>query len=62
MGASPPKPVVDPVKRFARNRKVLQSPDRKGKQLPRTKTPHEQESLKRTITATSTQVGYSAAF
>ncbi len=52
MGASAPKQVIDLVERFERDRKVFQSPDYKEGQLPKAKTPHEQESLKRTIAAT----------
>ena len=33
MGASPPKPVVDLVERFERDRKVFLSPDYKEEQL-----------------------------
>ena len=33
MGATPPKPVVDLIERFERDRKVFQSPDYKEEQL-----------------------------
>jgi hypothetical protein len=51
-----PTPVTDLVERFDRDRKVFLSPDYKGEQLPNAKTPHEQESLKRTIAATDRQM------
>jgi hypothetical protein len=56
MGASPPALVADLVERFERARKVFLSPDCKEGRLPKAKTPHEQESLKRTITASDNQI------
>jgi hypothetical protein len=35
---------------------VRTSPNQRDKQLPKAKTPHEQESLKRTIAATDNQI------
>jgi hypothetical protein len=35
---------------------VRTSPNQRDKQLPKAKTPHEQESLKRTIAATDAQI------
>jgi hypothetical protein len=56
MGASPPALVADLVERFSRDRKVFLSSDYKEEQLRKAKTPHEQESLKRTTAATDNQI------
>ena len=66
MGASAPKPVVDRVERCGsrarphghsdRDRKVFLSGDYKEEQLPKAKTPHEQESIQRQIAATDKQI------
>ena len=72
MGTSPPQPVVarktgtvpdcgrvraaGDCPQFSADRKVFLSPDRKKGRLPKTKTPHEQESLKRTMQATDWQI------
>jgi hypothetical protein len=56
MGASAPKQVIDLVERFERGRKAFLPPDFNEEQLPMAKTPHEQESLKRTIAATDNQI------
>jgi hypothetical protein len=72
MGTSPPQPVVarktgtvpdcgrvraaGDCPEFSAARKVFLSPDRKEGRLPKAKTPHEQESLKRTIAATDQQI------
>ncbi|MBM3330529.1 hypothetical protein FJY68_01600 [candidate division WOR-3 bacterium] len=56
MGASPPALVADLVEHFSRDREVFQSLDDKDEQLPKAKTPQEQESLKRTIEATDNQI------
>jgi len=54
------KPASDAVKRlvdrFDLSRKVFLSPDYREERLPKAKTPHEQESLKRTIAATDNQI------
>ncbi len=44
------------VERFDRDRKVFLSPDYKEERLSRAKTPHEQESLKRTVEVTDNQI------
>jgi|GEM_PF-1904856 len=56
MGTSAPKPVVDVVERFSRDRKVFQSLGHEEEQLPEAGTPHERESLMRTIAATDSQI------
>jgi len=44
------------VERFDRDRTAFLSPDYKEERSPKAKTPHEQESLKRTIAATDNQI------
>jgi hypothetical protein len=56
MGTSPPKPVVELVERPKRNRKSFLSLDHEEEQLPEAGTPHERESLMRTIAATDSQI------
>ena len=56
MGTPAPDAVKRLVDRFDQDRKVFLSGDYKEEQLPKAKTPHEQESLKRTIVATDTQI------
>ena len=65
--AAPPDSVKRLVDRFdqdrkacpERSRRVFLSGDYKEEQLPKAKTPHEQESLQRQIAATDKQIGAS---
>ena len=52
MGASSPALVADPVERFSRDRKVLLSPDHREEQLPKARTLHEHEPIRRQTAAT----------
>jgi hypothetical protein len=52
MGTPAPDAVKRPVERFDRDRKDFLSGDYKEEQLPKAKTPHEQESFQRQIAAT----------
>jgi len=52
MGTPAPDSVKRLVDRFDQDRKVFPSGDCKAEQLPKAKTPHEQESLQRQIAAT----------
>ena len=44
------------VDRFDHDRDIFLSADYKEEQLPKAKTPHEQESLKRQVAATDKQI------
>jgi hypothetical protein len=56
MSMSAPDAVKRLVDRFDQDRKVFLSNDHKEEQLPRAKTPHEQESLQRQIAAADTHI------
>ena len=53
---TPPDALLRLVDRSSQDHKVFLSPDYRESQLPEVKTPHEQESLKRTIAATDKQI------
>jgi hypothetical protein len=52
MGMPTPDAMLRLVDRLDQDRKVFLSGDHKEERLPKAKTPHEQESLKRQIAAT----------
>jgi len=56
MGTPAPDAVKRLVDRFDRDRKVFLSGDCKEEQLPRAKTPHEQESIRHLVVATDRKI------